>query len=235
MPRGSKTNSETVRRLWHTHFPNIALIQTGWFERYDYKRLCEAFKIAEENIRGGKQFAAHDEQNIGKYVVGILKNLPHRDDLLSVRVSIPRGYKINQRDQSRFRDKLEKSGDCSLFKGASTTGGYRKFWVNQRSVAAHIFAFFSEIGYLPAANALGGRNGLQVAHNCRNRSCCNPWHLRLTTKGVNLQERIYSGASTAPGEASNRDYGSTDGTCLPGVSRDLPDVTMDPYECGIII
>jgi hypothetical protein len=212
MSTKSKTDSETVRRLWQTYLPNIGLTETRWYETYDSLRLGEALQIAAERIKEGQQFTALDEQNVGRYVIGIIRNRSRGDSPLKVEVSIPPDYKISQNDRDRFCRKLEGSGDCLFFNGASTTGGYAKFWVNRRSVAAHVFAFFSEHGYLPAANALGGRNGLQVAHNCRNRSCCNPRHLRLTTKGINLGERVYSSSGISEREDTTRDYGSPNGS-----------------------
>jgi hypothetical protein len=45
--------------------------------------------------------------------------------------------------------KRRQVNECLLFGGASTTGGYKKFWVNGRSVPAHFFAFFAKVGHLP--------------------------------------------------------------------------------------
>jgi hypothetical protein len=212
MPKKYKTDSKTVRHLWQTYFPDIAPTETRWFDTYDSLQLCEALQITAERINEGRHFTALDEKNVGRYVIGIIRNRSRGDSPLKVEVSIPPDYKISQNDRDRFCRKLEGSGDCLFFNGASTTGGYAKFWVNRRSIAAHVFAFFSVHGYLPAANALGGRNGLQVAHNCRNRSCCNPRHLRLTTKGINLGERVYSSSSVSEREDTTRDYGSPNGS-----------------------
>jgi hypothetical protein len=211
MSRKFKIDPESIRRLWHAYLPDINLTETKWYRTYDSAQLSEALQIAAERIKEGKQFTALDEQNVGRYVIGIIRNTSRGDTPLKVEVSLPPDYKISQKDRDRFRRKLEGSGDCLFFNGASTTGGYAKFWVNRRSIAAHVFAFFSEHGYLPAANALGGRNGLQVAHNCRNRSCCNSRHLRLTTKVINLGERVYSSSGISEREDTTRDYGSPNG------------------------
>lgn len=211
--KNPRTNAEIVRGMWQSFFPEIELTVTLWFERYDSALLSRAMQIAARNIEDGKQLDAFDEMQVGRYVLGIIRRLKKGHTvrrtgthaLVKTEVWFAADYTITEDDKLRFKSRLQSSGDCLLFTGASTTGRYGRFSVNGRSISAHVFAFFFELGYLPAPNALGGVNGLQVAHNCRNRSCCNVRHLRLTTKAVNLTERVYPSA----GEV---DYGSHDGS-----------------------
>ena len=211
----SKTSSEVVRSLWQSHIPNISLTETGFFEGFGLALLDQAFRITADKIKKDR-FEVLDEKNVGKYAMGVIRELRQRRPIkktgdrwcIGCEVWMEADYEISDKDKERFKSQLEQSGECLLFKGATTTGGYRKFWVNGRSIGAHIFAYFSEIGYLPAANALGGVNGLQVAHSCLNRFCCNARHLRLTTKGINLAERLY-GFIGRLRDAVSRDYGST--------------------------
>jgi hypothetical protein len=218
--KSERAKRQDIRQMWHTHFPDIELKDLRWFQTCDSAVLSRAFQIAAENRKNGKKFVALDSENIGKYVMGIVRNLTKGDRVtatnagivLTTEVSFRGDYAITERDKARFRSRLDPSGNCLLFKGASTGGGYGKFWVNRRSMAAHFFAFFAEFGYLPAANGLGGTNGLQVAHNCRWRSCCNPQHLRLTTKSVNLAERVFNPVIGGLRGGANTDYGSSNGT-----------------------
>jgi hypothetical protein len=73
MPREVRTNPEVVREVWRRYFPKIALTDTRWYEIHDSVFLAENFKIAAENITGGKHLRALDEENVGKYVMGIIR------------------------------------------------------------------------------------------------------------------------------------------------------------------
>jgi hypothetical protein len=241
MPKNWKTDSETIRQMWQAYFPDIKLTETRFFEKYETGLLQEAMRIATENRKNGKEFKKLDEENVGKYVLGILRKLKQGETVkkngtsvtLNATVSIATNYKITEKDKARFKAKLTPDGDCLLFRGASTTGGYGKFWVNNRSVPAHYFAFFSEFGDLPAANGLGGTNGLQVAHNCRNRSCCNPRHLRLTTKTVNLRERVHKGVLRLVQSGDRSHYGSADGI-VPELSKGTGDGNSKASESSVL-
>ena len=205
-------DSECVREVWSKYFDDIPLTETRWFERIDRAIFERALGIASEKRKNGKKFQALDEKNVGKYVTAIGCNI--EKGFCTSEFWFKGDYRVTNSDRSRFQRKIKRSGGCLLFRGAKTSGGYGRFWVNERSVNAHFFAFFLNIGYLPAPQALGGVNGLQVAHTCGNRRCCNHLHLRLTTKDANLSERVYGVASTPKRD----DYGRN-GTCSP---KDMP-------------
>jgi len=244
-PRKKVTISRaTVLRLWRENFPDIPLADTRWFQKYEPRFVRKAMLIASENRKNGRKFGALDEKNVGRYVMGIVRKLKLKKPVEKISPSFvvkatfcfEADYQINDADRTRFDEKLRWDQECLLFQGASTTGGYRKFFVNGRSVSAHFFAFFKNIGYLPKPNGLGGVNGLQVAHTCANRSCCNPQHLRLITKHLNLRERrlpFMGGVPTPFHCAQPGDYGSSNG--MPSVPvSDIPSNTSVSSEKGLI-
>lgn len=58
--------------------------------------------------------------------------------------------------------------------------GYGWFTVKHNNhVGAHRYAYQLLRGEIP--------EGLVCDHLCRNRGCCNPWHLELTTIGENVR------------------------------------------------
>ena len=55
--------------------------------------------------------------------------------------------------------------------------GYGMVSIEGRSVYAHRYAYERFIGPIP--------DGLVIDHLCRNRACCNPWHLDVVPQRVN--------------------------------------------------
>ncbi len=72
---------------------------------------------------------------------------------------------------------------CWAWAGWLHTDGYGAFTVTEegytgpRTVYAHRFMYEYAWGPIP--------EGLQVDHLCRNRICCNPWHLEAVTPQIN--------------------------------------------------
>jgi hypothetical protein len=217
-----KTSPQEIQQMWDNYFPDITLTQTEWFKKYLPGQLMDGLRIALDKRKSGG-FEREDEHNIGKYVIGVIKKICKGElttqcgtgYCVRAELLVPAQYEITEADRARFKAKLQSSGDHHLFNAAKRKSGYGRFWVNGDTIGAHVFAFFLPTGRLPDAKALGGVNGLQVAHTCGRRACCNADHLRLTTKLVNLQERAYSKKSgykpNARSEASEEHYGSTDG------------------------
>lgn len=217
------TSSAEVRRVWRLYFPDIPLSDTRWFEKYEATLVRKGIRIAAENKQNGKKFKALDEENLGKYVMGIIRNLK-----LGKRVEGPSfvvkaefcfeaDYQITPKDRARFAKKLIPVGECLLFGGTSTAKKYPKFSIGGRTLSAHFFAFFARLGWLPKSKGLGGVNGLQVAHTCGNPSCCHRDHLRLMTKELNLKERrspSAGGPVSAFHCAPAADYGSSNAMTL---------------------
>jgi len=144
-----------VRSLRNKNLPDIPLSESRWFELYERKLVREGIRIAAENRKNGKKFGAEDEKNVGRYVIGIIRNLQSGKRIERIGLSFPvkaefcfeSDYRFTPADQARFAKKLTPGGECLLFGGASTIETYPKFSVAGRSVSAHFFAFFAELGY----------------------------------------------------------------------------------------
>lgn len=59
-----------------------------------------------------------------------------------------------------------------------TDDGYGSAWIDGRKEKSHRYAYRSVHGEIPV--------GLEIDHLCRNRACCNPWHLEAVTHRENV-------------------------------------------------
>jgi hypothetical protein len=98
----------------------------------------------------------------------------------------------NRTPSERFWVKVDRRGDdeCWPWIAGLTATGYGTFKVNNRSTAAHRFAYEDAVGPIPA--------GLVIDHQCHNRDhdcpggvcahrkCVNPSHLEPTSHKLNL-------------------------------------------------
>lgn len=88
----------------------------------------------------------------------------------------------------RFWSKVDKGGPipahaphlgpCWEWQKSTNPKGYGLFYVGQRMIFAHRFAWESENGPIPS--------GLVTDHLCRNRPCVNPAHLEPVTNRENI-------------------------------------------------
>lgn len=81
----------------------------------------------------------------------------------------------------RLMDKVEMVGDCWVFTGCRHTAGYGVIGRGGKRggmAYAHRVTYEFFIADIPEE--------LQIDHLCRNRACCNPWHLEPVTRRVNL-------------------------------------------------
>lgn len=84
----------------------------------------------------------------------------------------------------RLMDRVVADGDCWRFTGA-TVSGYGTLGRGARgegNVLAHRATYEFFIGEVPP--------GLDLDHLCRNRWCCNPWHLEPVTRLVNVSRGL---------------------------------------------
>ncbi len=86
------------------------------------------------------------------------------------------GGKVTQDPKERFWSKVDTTGDCWLWMGA-THLGYGKFWLERRQRRAHRVSYEWEHG--PVGE------GLEVDHLCHNPACVKPGHLEAVIPRVN--------------------------------------------------
>ena len=79
----------------------------------------------------------------------------------------------------RFNKKyvVDEETGCWNWIGALNKQGYGIFSVNNKPFRAHRFSYEFYNGEL--------KSNLEICHNCHNRKCCNPEHLRQDTRSSN--------------------------------------------------
>lgn len=85
--------------------------------------------------------------------------------------------------QMRFWEKVDQSGDCWLWTGATNGAGYGQFHLagsdGKRQRYAHRIAYEEAVGPIP--------EGLTLDHLCQNPRCVRPDHLEPVPMGVNIR------------------------------------------------
>lgn len=81
-------------------------------------------------------------------------------------------------------------GPCLIWIHSKCSAGYGTAGLNGKTIATHRYAWEQANGPIP--------KGLVIDHQCRNRACCNPAHLRLVTQTINsLENSMGQGAKNA--------------------------------------
>ncbi len=65
--------------------------------------------------------------------------------------------------------------------GNGRGGGYGRMSLNGQTVATHLVVYTHYFGYIPGKK--------QIDHECENRKCCNPHHLKIVTHKQNQRKR----------------------------------------------
>lgn len=79
------------------------------------------------------------------------------------------------------------NNECWEWQRKVNTYGYGSLWVLDRGRSIGVHRLVWEINYGPIPE------GLLVLHECDNRKCCNPQHLKLGTDFDNAQDRVVRG------------------------------------------
>jgi len=93
-------------------------------------------------------------------------------------------------DAERYWSKVDKSGECWVWTGA-TLRQYGIFRLDGRNHVAHRLAYMWSNGPIP--------DGAEVDHMCFSRDCVNPKHLRLLSHQENGQNRSSANTNSKSG------------------------------------
>jgi len=95
---------------------------------------------------------------------------------------------LNQKTIDRFWSKVDikDKDECWNWNAAMRPNGYGQFSVNKYPHKSHRISYILTYGEIP--------DGKVICHNCANRRCVNPFHLRADTQKENIREARRLGA-----------------------------------------
>lgn len=107
---------------------------------------------------------------------------------------------VSDSDRERFAVRVGEpdNNGCRVWLGHKSRVGYGQFWVNNRNVSAHRFAWVVVHGEQP--------RGLQIDHLCRNKLCVEIKHMELTEPRVNTLRAVAVNYWTRTACKNGHDY-----------------------------
>lgn len=84
--------------------------------------------------------------------------------------------------RERVEARIDRSGDCWVWTGVRSGGGYGQVWSRRGMLLVHRYVYEQLAGPIP--------QGLVLDHLCRNPSCCNPAHLEPVTTAENVRRGL---------------------------------------------
>lgn len=107
---------------------------------------------------------------------------------------------LNERQIINFLRKIKlpedlndsSTNDCWEWK-ASTRNEYGAFRLNGKTIKAHRLSYQLFVGEIPEmikCSISGKMEKCCVLHNCHDRKCCNPKHLRLGSNAENMRDKF---------------------------------------------
>lgn len=114
---------------------------------------------------------------------------------------------FNPKDIRRFMFKIQKTNNCWLWLGCTTSTRYGRFNYNGKIINAHRFSYELFKESIP--------NGLHIDHLCRNPQCVNPEHLEAVTNKENILRGISIVAQNARKTHCKKGHELTDDNLLP--------------------
>ena len=90
----------------------------------------------------------------------------------------------------RFWNKVDTSGRCWEWTGATNGVGYGRISIEGKSILTHRFSYSLVYGPVP--------DGMLVCHHCDNPGCVKPSHLFIGTQSDNLKDAFGKGRLTPP-------------------------------------
>jgi len=106
-----------------------------------------------------------------------------------------KNYSLTENQTRLFWSKVDKSETCwNWTRSVSVHGGYGQVWIENAGESkvvymAHRLSFFMAYGYAPD----------EVDHECGNRKCVRPDHLRAVTRKQNNENRRGANANSKSG------------------------------------